>query len=272
MALFTDLTETSDITTGDQVLLHQGTTDKRIDANALSALYFAKRNGYLYYGDHEANVIYNTIESFYTYGGLTYFPKISTTLPYTSTNANPANDSKLTTVPYGVYKDSVDAVRFVGSTLMTFDATDPNDKYTWQTWILITGDASIRLGDGTAQVTTTTGDNEPEVPVPEHTHTMDHAHTGTTTENGDHFHIGGIGEGSAANFPYGTTELPDNYYSFDDGDSNNDTMANTSTTGAHEHTLEIDSFSGDTGTTGTDNVTLDVRGEYVTVNLWLRTA
>lgn len=59
----------------------------------------------------------------------------------------------------------------IGSVTLRMDAIDPATIY-GGTWQLITGDASLRLGDGNSQSISVKGSgNKKQVPVPEHTHT-----------------------------------------------------------------------------------------------------
>lgn len=306
MAIFNDLQPTETVEDSDEILLHQNDIDKRVNFEVATAINWATLQGYTYEGVHELGTVYTTLNSFATSSGIAYFPKYNTTVPYTSTSSNPATDSNLTKQSYRDYKANVDAVRDIGSTLKRFDATDPNDLYPWQTWLLIQGDVSIRLGDGTLQSTTTQGNNTPAVPLLDHAHTMNHDHpTATAASNGAHVHSmdhdhPAITTSTAGDHAHSTFNRVDNTGSGEDGwhlqesggeDEPFQQLGYTDTTGSHNHTADIPNYTGNTGantehthtvdipnyvgntgSTGESTPTLDVRGAFIKMNLWLRTA
>lgn len=161
----------------------------------------------------------------------------------------------------------------IGSVTLRMDAVDPSTIY-GGTWNLITGDASLRLGNGGANTGDLNGNNEPSVPLLAHNHTMDHKHPIATTNTDSHDHNINLRRsnytGAAA--PSWNSDLTTvtpgititsggNYYGDSRGPIDSD---------SHSHTLDLPEFEGNTGTNGVSNATLDVRGQYVTVNVWQR--
>lgn len=106
MALFNDMSQTDTLSAEDEILLHQGTTDKRISFHDADNLSYASRKGYTYLGDHTTSTSYINLEAFTVYGGRAYWAKSTTSLPYVSTVTNPANDPKLQNE---YYKDTIEA-------------------------------------------------------------------------------------------------------------------------------------------------------------------
>lgn len=254
MAEFPDLTPTETLNTADECVLRQGTTDKRIKFELAATLAWATRNGYLRLGDHVTGIEYSSYEEFTTYNGKTYFVKGTESLPYTSTQTDPNVDTGLTTKPYEAYKDTVDAIHEIGDTLFRFDDVSPEVKYPWQSWDLVTGDASIRLGDGSDNGTGIYGDqlpyagNDPLVPVPQHTHNATSTFTADPHEHGDE--IFQRGTGAFAN----PTSGPISTF----GDTDPVTVTGDVTTIIYPE--------------GTAQATIDTRGLYVKMNVWVRTA
>lgn len=232
---------------------------------------WATLEDYTYEGLHSSGTVYTTLNSFAisSTSGIAYFPRYDTAVPYTSTVAEPANDTKLTLQSYKDYKNSVDNTYTVGTTLQRFDATNPNTLYPWQTWLLIQGDVSIRLGDGTAQSTTAQGTNTPAVPLLAHTHSMNHDHPSTTTSSvGDHSH-------NTFNRIDQTEEQGEDGWHLQTSGGENEPYSQqgyTDAAGAHDHNVDIPNYVGNTGSTGESSAYLDVRGAFIKMNLWLRTA
>lgn len=276
MAIFSNLQATETVGETDELFIHQNNIDKKINFELASALNWAKLLGYTYEGEHTVGKVYNTLNSFATSSGVSYFPKYNTTVPYTSSASNPATDTNLTKQSYKDYKASVDAVHTVGATLQRFDATSPNTLYPWQTWVLVSGDGSIRLGDGTVQSQQVTGNNTPSVPLKNHTHTMNHNHASfKSSSDGAHNHVSGAGlENRNGTFKYGFADfLGEDYLGSSGEDNDNDIMPYTSTSSPHNHDVDVPNYAGSTGTSGDGTTpTLDVRGAYIKMNLWLRTA
>lgn len=161
----------------------------------------------------------------------------------------------------------------VGSVTLRMDAVDPSTIY-GGTWSLITGDASLRLGNGGINTGSLNGDNEPLVPLLAHNHTMNHDHPSATTNTDSHDHNINLRRsgytGSAA--PSWNTDLTTvtpgttlssggNYHGDSRGPIDSD---------SHSHTLNLPNFIGNTGMNGVSNAKMDVRGQHITVNVWQR--
>lgn len=163
----------------------------------------------------------------------------------------------------------------VGSVVFRMDDTNPSEVYGGK-WELITGDASLRLGNGSIQKGELIGLNNPIVPLVEHDHTMNHDHASATTSTDTHDHNINTRRsgytGSAApswntdqnTVTPGTTLTSGGNYNGDSrGPIDND---------SHNHTINLPNYSGNTGKAGTTNATIDVRGQYITLNVWKRTS
>lgn len=157
-------------------------------------------------------------------------------------------------------KEAILATMPVGSVSMRMDAQDPSVIY-GGTWELITGDASLRLGNGSDQLGSVVGaGNTPLVPLVSHNHSMNHNHPTATTNTDTHSHNFDI---------YNGTGVGGNKSS---GYAIKSKSGTTSThSDSHNHTVAIPTHNGNTGTTGDGATpTLDVRGDYVIVNVWKR--
>lgn len=145
----------------------------------------------------------------------------------------------------------------VGAVVFRADDVNPSTLY-GGTWELITGDAAIRLGDGSnLDMATLKGiSNTPSVPLPKHSHTR-----GTMEITGQ-FGIGGNGglrvtsTSTSGAFYSGASTSVDGYGG-GARTGNSITYFNASR-----------NWSGATSLSGVDNATLDVRGQYVTLNVW----
>lgn len=186
---------------------------------------------------------------------------------WTSIEGNNTDEPSAASSKWDYFESSrkaiINTVHYIGATMLTFEGTSPQVKYPWQTWQLISGDASIRLGDGSSQSTVSQGNNTPSVPLVSHAHSMNHDHPATTTSaNGNHNHSinynAAINDGGGNLAGYSQVSTA---YSKNTGDAGN-----------HQHTVDIPNYVGNTGSTGQSSPTLDVRGAYVKMNLWLRTA
>lgn len=148
-------------------------------------------------------------------------------------------------------------IQTVGAIVLRTDSTNPADIY-GGTWRLITGDASIRLGDGTQQdLTSVSGDNTPIVPLQEHDHTAifsgdalpNHTHNLYTDRNdsGDYHargsRYGHVGSGYSPVVNSGTSWIKG------------------SSAGTPTGTISL-------AKAGVTNATLNVRGAFITVNVW----
>lgn len=161
----------------------------------------------------------------------------------------------------------------IGSVSLRMDSIDPTTIY-GGTWKLMTGDASLRLGGG-GDLTTgvLSGNNSPVVPIPAHSHGMNHNHS-TTVSSDTHDHNINLRRSgyTAAAAPSWNSDLNTvtpgttltqggNYYGDSRGPIDSDT---------HTHTVTVNSFNGSTSVAGSANATLDVRGQYLQVNVWQR--
>lgn len=142
----------------------------------------------------------------------------------------------------------------VGSVVMRMDAVNPATLY-GGTWQLITGDATITFGNGSAQTGNASGNNNPGVPLPQHSHQAQHSLTARQVP--DHSH-GGVPARVRVEVGGKTGTL---YSVYQDG--------NTAPAGGHNHI--IDGTVAIT-TVGTANPTIDVRGARIAINVWRRTA
>lgn len=264
MAIFTNLVPTDDVQDDDEILMRQGLTDKRINFNLADVIAWGTREGSVYLGAHTSSAIYDTVNSFRLFNNQPYFVKVGVALPYTTTSSNPLLDSNLTNMSYTDYKRTVDASRAIGDTMLRFDSKNPKDLYPWQTWSLISGDASIRLGDGAVQSKTPSGDNNPIVPVQQHSHAMNHTHPRGTTFTDTHSH-GYLDRGQQINNGTGNVGVANSQSFLAD-------FSRTTSNNSHSHMYDTPEHSGTTSNSGVDGATLDVRGKSIKMNLWVRTA
>jgi hypothetical protein len=163
----------------------------------------------------------------------------------------------------------------VGSVVFRMDDLNPSEIY-GGTWQLITGDASIRLGDGSILSDTLQGENEPLVPLQEHAHSMNHDHPSVATSSDTHDHnlnVTKSGYGSA----FAPSWLSDTGYlalGMRTGSPLNRTTHDTRggiDNDTHNHTVDLPNFVGNTAKAGSANATLNVRGKYLRINVWKRT-
>ncbi len=135
----------------------------------------------------------------------------------------------------------------IGSVTIRLDSVNPNSLY-GGTWQLITGDASLRLGSGNALTGNIKGSsNNQSVPL------VSHNHSYQKTTN---FQV------SVANYGWDTTvTIPDNGWSSYIGTGNS---SGTRVSGRLKNTTTT------TNNQGMASPTMDVRGQYVEVNVWKR--
>lgn len=169
----------------------------------------------------------------------------------------------------------------IGSVVFRIDNKNPSTVY-GGTWELITGDASLRFGDGTSQSGNIEGlANNPTVPLPLHNHGIDHNHPSATTNTDTHYHqtmhndennysnttitsgnyltVRGHRSGWSNDYAYvlrGTTSTPNS------GRTSSD---------SHNHSVDLPNYIGNSKDAGVSNASIDVRGQYITVNVWKRT-
>ncbi|AUR92169.1 hypothetical protein NVP1170O_056 [Vibrio phage 1.170.O._10N.261.52.C3] len=243
----------------DETVLRQDGKDVRIQLQLAAILSWAVRWDKQFIGLHTSGITFNDPDEFTVFEGKTYFIKDTSNLPYTSNTNNPSTDSNLTTTVRAKSNhvhDWADVIYPVGASYITFESHNPAD-FLGGTWELVTGDASLALGDGTTQNTTISGENNPLVPLPEHSHGSgnlftqeagNHNHTVDTANSGEFFQYEGGGGNPGVVIPKSTQKT-------------------SSSAGNHSHTI-----SGSTANTGTNGVTLDVRGAQLKVNVWRRVA
>lgn len=257
MAQFPDLSPTDTLGSDDEQIIRQGTTDKRIRSELANTLSWAKREGHIFIGEHTNGITFNSLDEFSFYQGKTYFPKVEVTFPYVSSVADPTLDTNLTDSPTSIFRSTINNIYQIGRPLLTFGDEDPNTLYPWQTWVLVSGDASLALGDGTIQTVTPSGDNTPTVPVPQHSHSsgslsVNIAHTHNYTDHSPATSTTYAGSGTVQ-----VTGYPP-------------TTPTRTTGGVNEGATK--SVTGSTSTTGSAGATLNVRGAQLKVNMWHRTA
>ncbi|ADV88604.1 phage tail fiber domain-containing protein [Vibrio vulnificus] len=187
--------------------------------------------------------------------------------------------------------DEVKALRFeafpVGSCFLSMTAQNPASMLGYGTWRLITGDASLTFGNGTAQSGAVVGNNNPTVPVPAHSHTATHGLTADIS--GEHNHASSMSYSRVTQIKtdysgqgVGTGNNPTSGWSSSLGTGGSGTKysialnnANVSASGTSssggEHTHAI-SGSVTVNSAGTPNATIDVRGARIAINVWQRTA
>lgn len=164
-------------------------------------------------------------------------------------------------------KDEIkDEMMPVGSVVLRLDSINPSSLY-GGTWDLVTGDASLSLGNGSdLTAATVSGNNEQIVKLPKHSHSIDHDHPNhSTTAEGRHRH--GIKSESAEGYTDGAI-----------GDTSDDNDPAVSTTtlyteyaNDHTHSVNLPLLKATSGTAGTEtNPLMDVRGARLPVNVWTR--
>lgn len=145
----------------------------------------------------------------------------------------------------------------VGSVVFRMDDKNPGTIY-GGTWQLITGDATLSLGDGSNLSGIISGNNDPVVPVPEHNHTF----TGNPLPN--HQHNEGIGVSNVTDhvLRYGYSSWGGTGYRFASYEAGA-TSPKTSMVSAGTPT-------GSISNSGVKDVTLNVRGARLELNVWKR--
>lgn len=134
----------------------------------------------------------------------------------------------------------------VGSCFLSMTADNPNTMLGYGTWSLVTGDASLSFGDGTARDGVVSGNNTPTVPLQQHFH---QGFNSTRVAGNDTPNLNG------SNYPsMGITNPTYGYGSYSMRASSNESNV------------------GRTSRAGTTNATLDVRGARIAINVWQRTA
>ncbi|HDI3263887.1 TPA: hypothetical protein PMC50_002508 [Vibrio cholerae] len=162
---------------------------------------------------------------------------------------------------------------------LTMSEANPKDELGYGTWQLLTGDASLSFGDGTAQSGAVTGDNTPLVPVPAHSHTASqaaHSHNrgnmeiaGEISGMSDQGHRSQVlnwGEGAFYIDRAGTSQSLPGHYGHRQGGGRAVFRASRSWTGNTSSTAPAVTVNS----TGTASARIDVRGARIKVNVWMR--
>lgn len=147
---------------------------------------------------------------------------------------------------------SIDARWPVGSALLLFSNQNPNGTYPG-TWALVTGDASLALGDGSSNVGGIFGDNTPLVPLPEHGH-IGHFNGNPLPPHDHGMQI--FGDVQAGNVNQRAPAIAKNQ-----GELR--TQGNSAGTPTGSVTVDVN---------GTRDARINVRGAQIKVNVWKRTA
>lgn len=164
-------------------------------------------------------------------------------------------------VERGISESDLDKIMPVGTVTLRMDTINPSTIY-GGTWALIEGDAALTFGDGSAQSGLATGNNDPLVPLVGHTHTK-----GTMNITGS-FSIGGGPSTSS----YNVYAASGAFSSVKLGSASYGHAGSTSLNQPNNVNLNAASnWTGETSKAGTDNVTLDVRGSRIAINVWQRT-
>ncbi len=91
----TSLQSTNTLGSDDQMFMRQGNFDRRISAELMGTLSWAKREGYTHLGTHAVGISFPDTESFTTYQGKVYFVNKGVTLPYLSTSTDASIETDL---------------------------------------------------------------------------------------------------------------------------------------------------------------------------------
>lgn len=134
----------------------------------------------------------------------------------------------------------------IGSVTIRIDAVNPNTIY-GGSWQLISGDASLRLGNGSALTGAVKGNsNNPSVPLVAHSHTYQKT-TGW--------------EVVVSNTGWGAVTVPDSGWS---------ALVGTGNSSGTRVAGRIQNSAATSNSAGSPSPTMDVRGQYVEVNVWKR--
>ncbi len=141
------------------------------------------------------------------------------------------------------------------------------------TWIRISGDASLRFGNGTNLDGVAVGNNNPLVPLKEHTHAANQvarSHNKGTLNITGRFGDGFYGEKSATGaFSRNNTSGSMKYTA--EGWVLNDPLIDFNAKNAWTGNTNAVSPAITVVEEGIENATIDVRGQYIIINVWKRT-
>ncbi len=196
----------------------------------------------------------------------------------------------------------------IGDIICTKDKTNPSNRYPGTTWEMIEADTFLMAGTTSTSIGKTGGANTHTISVaemPSHSHTASgssagaHTHSGSSTSAGGHTHTRGsmnitgtfCGVGETLYGPVPTLSGAfyvarnsggvsvsndgggDDLYGFDASKS---WTGETSSAGAHTHTVSVGSAGAHTHTISVGNTgsgqEYDCRPKYLTVIMWIRTA
>ena len=168
----------------------------------------------------------------------------------------------------------------IGTVVLRMDDVNPSTIY-GGTWELITGDATLKFGDGSVLSGNVEGTNIKNVPLPEHSHGMVHSHqkgsmniTGQISAPGyQNTSVGYSLSGTGAFSNYGSiTSLDDIDHGANQGsiyravylNAKNSWTGSTSVPYANGTTTAKE----DTDLTGVSDATIDVQGATISINAW----
>jgi hypothetical protein len=141
----------------------------------------------------------------------------------------------------------------IGTVTLRMDDINPSTIY-GGTWSLITGDASLSLGDGTVKDGIITGNNNPSVPLVAHNHGRGIQEITGTQLGRRIVNINGSGAFFPTNAGY------------------EDWVVTSSTKSSNSLGFQASrAWTGRSTTEGVQNATIDVRGAQMKVNVWKRT-
>jgi hypothetical protein len=147
----------------------------------------------------------------------------------------------------------------IGSVLIRMDAISPAAIYAGTTWALVTGDASLSFGDGSAQTGVASGSNDVAVPL------LRHSHANTVSDN--------ISASQVAHSHYTghTTNAGDNTTSPARGVSGGNIYFQYSASAQPAITVS-GGVSISNANAGTSGASMNVKGAQIALNVWKRTA
>jgi hypothetical protein len=159
----------------------------------------------------------------------------------------------------------------VGSVVFRMDDVNPSTIY-GGTWELITGDAEVRFGDGNVQNALVQGNDNKSVPLPKHSHDMFHTHTRGSMEITGYFPtiiVGSFQNGTGGAFWGSSHSQFQNKSAYANSTTNNYGIQFQASRNWSGSTSQPSTTN--TGEAGVDNASVNVKGAYITLNVWKRT-
>ncbi len=101
--------------------------------------------------------------------------------------------------------------------------------------------------------------------LPLHTHTITHDHAAFTTTGGEGAHVHNL-FGNNTGIPAGTNAFGLAMMTLSSGTSNR----NSDTAGAHNHSIDVPTFTGNSGDGGFTNTAIDIMNPFLVVNFIIR--